>query len=159
MQVLALESRLLVEGLVGLGASKEQLVASHLTAKVAQLVNQSDTKLLAALRVVHNNVLDVASLGASSKELLLDDQGASGNNARLLQVFNDNDMVHCLASEHGFEGLKEGLFRDLAYDGQACEAVIESLVVICALEWAHQVALGKLGLDICRDQGGREEGL
>jgi len=99
----------------------------------------------------------VLYLGASSKELLFNNQGSGGNDASLGKIFNDDNMVDTLAATHPFKGLLEGLFRDLTDDGQTGEAVIEALGVVCGLKGADPVSLWELGLDGGGDQGGGEE--
>lgn len=127
-----------------------------------------NTKLLAALRVMDHNVLNVASLirtrgeekkgifgnqpylsafyfnqdrtpndfprriiiitylAASAQKLLLDNQGPRGHDPRLVQVLDHDNVVHGLGPQHRRKRLLETGLGDLAHDGQACQAIVES---------------------------------
>jgi len=113
---------------------------------VLQLVDQANAKLLAALRVMDDNIFDMSSLGASTKELLFNNQGPRSDDSALVQLLNHNNMIHILASTHLFKRLLEGLFRDFSDDCESGQAVVEALGVVCDLERADAVALGELGL-------------
>lgn len=93
------------------------------------------------------DILDMSSLGASTKELLFNNQGSRSNDPALLQFLNHNNMIHILAPTHLFKRLGERLFRHLADHCETGQAVIEALGVVCDLEGADEVALGELGLD------------
>jgi hypothetical protein len=62
VEVLADETGFVVEDFVALCAGQEELVASDHGADVLQLVDQANAKLLAALRVVDYDILDMSSL-------------------------------------------------------------------------------------------------